>query len=376
MGSRLCCGIHQTNAPAGGVIQRGLGRMKREVTRRIFASIVFAAGFLAACSVAQAANSFRMTAMFSDQAGLVQYIQFQELSGLDNQHRLKGLTLQAKSHSGVVKTFTFPHDLASSSTSGRPFLIGTTHTGVPDVDYMIPPGFLPVDGGTLVFAGSDMWEYDVLPSNGYTVLVRGTGPTTNTPLLPGFIFRPFTGSPTGLLVLMDPVIEYYNKDLDHYFMTSSQPDIDALDSGRIPDWERTGESFQAWIHRDPEKTPPNVGPVCRLYIPLDDGDSSHFFSASPEECALIKAQHPEYVLETSTAFYASLPDPQTGECLYNQTPVYRVWNGRADSNHRYTTSPAIRDQMVSQGFVKEGYGPDGVAMCVGNGPKLTIVTMP
>ena len=30
-------------------------------------------------------------------------------------------------------------------------------------------------------------------------------------------------------------------------------------------------------------------------------------------------------------------------------PVYRVWNRRADSNHRYTTDRAIRDQMVARG---------------------------
>ncbi len=33
-------------------------------------------------------NSFRMTAMFSDQAGLYQYLQLQELSGLNDQNHL------------------------------------------------------------------------------------------------------------------------------------------------------------------------------------------------------------------------------------------------------------------------------------------------
>jgi len=327
---------------------------------------------------AQGANSFRMTAMFSDQAGLVQYIQLQELSGFDGQHRFTGLTLRVTSRKGVVKTFTFSSDLPGSSTAGRAVLIGTSHAGLPDVDFMIPPGFLPIEGGTIVFAGADAWTYETLPSNGYTVLVRGSGPTTNTPALPGYVFRPFTGAPTGLLVLMDPVIEYYNEELDHYFMTSSQPDIDALDSGRTPGWERTGESFPAWIHKDPEQTPPNVGPVCRLYIPLDNG-ASHFFSASPSECTSARTLHPEYILETSAAFYASLPNRATGTCLYNQKPVYRLWNGRVDSNHRYTTSPAVRDLMLSEGFVKEGDGPDGVAMCVGNGDamlKIEVRSMP
>ncbi len=47
----------------------------------------------------------------------------------------------------------------------------------------------------------------------------------------------------------------------------------------------------------------------------------------------------------------------------NTVPVYRVWDNRVDSNHRYTTSWTIRNQMVAQGGVAEGYGPNGVIMC-------------
>lgn len=44
-------------------------------------------------------------------------------------------------------------------------------------------------------------------------------------------------------------------------------------------------------------------------------------------------------------------------------PVYRLWNQRDDSNHRYATSAAIKDEMLAAGYVSEGYGPDGVVMC-------------
>jgi len=44
-------------------------------------------------------------------------------------------------------------------------------------------------------------------------------------------------------------------------------------------------------------------------------------------------------------------------------PIYRVFNQRKDANHRYTTSTAIRDQMVAKGGVAEGYGPNAVALC-------------
>src|SRR3954470_16975628 len=35
-----------------------------------------------------------------------------------------------------------------------------------------------------------------------------------------------------------PIIEYYNAGLDHFFVTGSPADIDALDSGRLPGWTR------------------------------------------------------------------------------------------------------------------------------------------
>ena len=53
----------------------------------------------------------------------------------------------------------------------------------------------------------------------------------------------------------------------------------------------------------------------------------------------------------------------TGACPAGTTPVYRVWNNRADSNHRYLTSRDLRDQMVYRGYIAEGYGPDAVIMC-------------
>jgi hypothetical protein len=43
--------------------------------------------------------------------------------------------------------------------------------------------------------------------------------------------------------------------------------------------------------------------------------------------------------------------------------VYRVWDKRIDTNHRYTTDRTLRDQMAAQGWVKEGYGDDLVIMC-------------
>lgn len=161
------------------------------------------------------------------------------------------------------------------------------------------------------------------------------------------------------------VDEFYAASRDHYFLTASGPEIDALNSGRIPGWEGV-ESFLAF------DAPVNAGylgeasPVCRFYIPPPYGDS-HFFSASPEECDAVYANYPEFILESWAAFYIYLPDPATGECFFDgggdETPIYRLWNGRADSNHYYTTDVDARDYLVALGWISEGYGPDGVAMC-------------
>jgi hypothetical protein len=68
--------------------------------------------------------------------------------------------------------------------------------------------------------------------------------------------------------------------------------------------------------------------------------------------------------ETANAFGVFLPDTQTGQCPANSIPVYRLWNQRVDSNHRFTTDPAIQQQMVARGYAPEGYGgPMPVAMC-------------
>jgi hypothetical protein len=58
-----------------------------------------------------------------------------------------------------------------------------------------------------------------------------------------------------------------------------------------------------------------------------------------------------------------MPDLTTGECAAGGVPVYRTWNGRADSNHRYMTSMALRDQMIAKRHIAEGYGPNNVALC-------------
>ena len=73
-----------------------------------------------------------------------------------------------------------------------------------------------------------------------------------------------------------------------------------------------------------------------------------------------------YDFEAPNVFYVGLPDIATGACPAGTTPVFRLWNQRADSNHRYTTDANVRAQMLAKGYVSEGYGPLGTAMCAAN----------
>lgn len=65
-------------------------------------------------------------------------------------------------------------------------------------------------------------------------------------------------------------------------------------------------------------------------------------------------------------FAIPLPDPVTGACPADTTPVYRVYNNRPDVNHRYMTSRFDRSAMLTSFWIAEGYGPESVAMCAPN----------
>jgi Bacterial Ig domain/Repeat of unknown function (DUF5648) len=151
-------------------------------------------------------------------------------------------------------------------------------------------------------------------------------------------------------------IEFYNAALSHYFITASQTEVDVLDSGGIAGWTRTGLSFKVY-----SVLGPNASPVCRIYIPPPYGNS-HFFSASPAECADAITKYPYFEYEAADVFYVTSPDA-AGNCPAGDAPVYRLWDNRVDTNHRYTTSWQVREQMIAEGWVPEGYGPDAVMMC-------------
>ena len=158
-------------------------------------------------------------------------------------------------------------------------------------------------------------------------------------------------------------IEYYYPSLDHYFVTANPSEIAALDGGTFPGWQRTSLGFKVY---DPATAIPGLVPVCRFYGRPQAGLDSHFYSASASECDLVKQRFPgAWEFESNDVFLVALPDLTSGACPSGSVPIYRAWNNRADSNHRYTTDPGVQQAMVAKGYIAEGYGPVSmpVAMC-------------
>jgi len=153
------------------------------------------------------------------------------------------------------------------------------------------------------------------------------------------------------------VVEFYNVSLDHYFVTHDDFEIWSLDNAITSQgWERTGETWRV-------SSTPAIGtsPVCRFYIPPEQGDS-HFYGRGFAECVATATSHPSFVNESSAFFHVTLP--LHGTCPPATRNLYRVFNNRPDANHRYTIERGIRDLMVEGGWVAEGDGEDRVAMCV------------
>lgn len=182
-------------------------------------------------------------------------------------------------------------------------------------------------------------------------------------LVPGAVIRggikPFSFTIPGNFSERPPtieVVEYYNADLDHFFITWIGAEMANLDAGRTPTlWKRTGYKFRVYT-----VTPAGTSPVCRYYIPPGKGDS-HFFGRGTAECDATGASHPDFVLEERNFMFVYLPG--IGRCPSGTALVYRVFSNRPDANHRYMVDPAVRDQMVAKGWLAEGDGPDQVVMC-------------
>jgi hypothetical protein len=147
-------------------------------------------------------------------------------------------------------------------------------------------------------------------------------------------------------------IEYHHPLFDHYFVTASAHEIQALNSGQFSGWVPTGFSFPVL---PPELAQAGTAPVCRFFGgPIPDR-VSHFYSSSESECDEVLQRFPSWMLESRNVFRVHTPDA-TGSCPAGSRPVRRLYNQREDANHRYTDDDIVAAEMELKGYVPEGYG--------------------
>jgi hypothetical protein len=123
---------------------------------------------------------FRFEQVYSNADGSVQYVVIRESTGSNGENFWAGLQVRTTSGAGVIKTFTVPTNLPSSSTASRSVLIATAGfagLGLATPDFTIPARFIPTEGGTLDYAsGTDHINLPALPSDGVTAVDRNGSP--------------------------------------------------------------------------------------------------------------------------------------------------------------------------------------------------------
>ncbi len=163
------------------------------------------------------------------------------------------------------------------------------------------------------------------------------------------------------VTLVTLVIEFYNTNLDNYFITANAGEAAAIDGGSAgPGWIRTGNTFKSGDSTS----------VCRFYGSMSPGPNSHFYTADAGECAYLKqlqATTPDTEKRwnfESLDFLTTLPTVAgiNGACPTGTTPIYRAYNNGfargVDSNHRIASSQAAIQQEVAR-----GWNDEGVVMC-------------
>lgn len=167
------------------------------MTARMITRLAACAAALAfACSAQATFHLWRITQLFSNADGTVQFIELTALAS--GQQFLSGHTL-ASSQGASTHTYTFTRDLPGDSADmseggyygmGMPMsfhsiVIGTqgfAALGVVTPDYVVPNGFLFTTNGTVNWGGgADVFSYSSLPTDGTMALNRNGTTGINGP---------------------------------------------------------------------------------------------------------------------------------------------------------------------------------------------------
>ena len=159
-----------------------------------------------------------------------------------------------------------------------------------------------------------------------------------------------------------PMIEFLHPALNYYFVTSRISEIALLD--RTPPFVRTGQSFLVY-----PSALAGTHSVMRFYfdkVAVGGLRGSHFYTLVDAELTALIDLNPGNVAAPKLPFsegadsFAFLPlvEGVGGSCAASLVPVLRLFRGNArfpdDANHRFTTSTAIYNSFVAQGWDGEG----------------------
>jgi hypothetical protein len=254
----------------------------------------------------------------------------------------------------AVEAFTF--DAATGQIGQTALWRSDAIAGFNGVVYQTPMA-ITEDGRYLIAGDEDVGGHSPAPH--LTSIDAVTGSVTDYAALSTGA-KPFivaTKRRCKSVVPVQTAVEYRHATFGHYFATSIADEIAKLDSGTFPGWSRTGKQFNVY----PSGTA-GTTPTCRFFSTAFGAKSSHFYATSGGECATVKS-NPSWLFEGEV--FATSSPAADGTCPSSAAPLYRLYNNGLGGapNHRYTTDPAVRTQMMSEGWVPEGAGP-GVVACV------------
>ncbi|WP_239797185.1 InlB B-repeat-containing protein [Candidatus Nitrotoga arctica] len=299
-----------------------------------------------------------------------------------------GITEGGSSGAGLFETINSAHYLIGQLRGGNPscFGSGTDEYGRFDIAYSDrlhqwlnagPTFLLSVsklnNGNGTVISSPDGINCGTRCNAPFT---RGTNVTLTATPASGFIFSGWSGAcsgtsatcsvamntPQSVTATFSPVatpgtvVEYYNPDLDHYFIAADPGEQAFVDSGAVGRWQRTGVRFASGG---------NV-PVCRFYGSVSPGPNSHFYTASADECTQLKQLQATTPATQKRWNFESLDFltmmPMNNTCPADTAPIYRAYNNgfskNIDSNHRITSDQAAIQEVVARGWINEG-----IVMC-------------
>jgi hypothetical protein len=157
-------------------------------------------------------------------------------------------------------------------------------------------------------------------------------------------------------------VEYYYAAWNFYFVTAIPAEVAALDGGAFGGvWKRTGQQFNVYSTTGARDLAAGATPVWRFFSTTFAPKSSHFYTDIVAEYNSLLA-NPNWQLEGPV--FSTPPPAADGSCPAGSIPIYRLFNNGMGGapNHRFTTDPNVRAQMIALGWTPEGFGI-GVVFC-------------